>query len=497
MKEYIMKQGVVLYADGSSRPTNPGYNGWGCHGYFYQATPPKSGIGLSGVVCTNLRYNETKQFSDGEYPVTVTQYIDMFGCTSPGPYGDNVQAELQAVYHGLEYLVDLTKQGTGIDEIQITTDCDYVVLGLNKYSKQWIENNWLSNGKPVKNAELWMSLLGLMTECRDSGIVVRATWTRGHIGEIGNTKADKLAAISANYNMIGKPTTKVTLSEPKGYWKSEVEVHPMIGFKRLYFNSCLTNDVRMQYLVADPGPQVPEDLFGKRLPETSFSIVKFKKDNDTTNILEDVKKYQSELVDNYPDIFSVKLDVLFHRDVYPYIRDHGVCALTLKNKTRTLLTLDKAKITSNHQGNGLTIRALAQFSLLKELLDIYEGTTASSITPSVVQFHDITSLFYEKIDVKGTVKTQLRPEYVVGFRAMKLDIALNLDGESKTIPVPYVLGSDILGRNHLKRLESYQPIIKLVTWMVTDKTMRYATFIETEDAVGVWSNYHASVIYLP
>ena len=486
-----MKHGVVLYTDGSSRPTNPGFNGWGVHGYYYIATPPKSGIGLSGVVCTNTRYNETKQFTNGEYPVTVSKYIDMFGCDTHGPSGNSALAELQGVYRALDYVYENRKE-IPISEIQITTDCDYVVVGLNKYSKEWKEGT----SKPNKNIELWTSLLTLVDDFKNEGIIVRVTWTRGHIGEIGNTKADKLAAIAANYNMVGKPYNHVDISEPKGYWKHEFKVHPMVGFKRMYFNSCLDHDVKLQYLIADPGTQIPDDLFGKRLPETSFSIVRFKKENETTSIMDDIKRIQSKAVENYPEIFSVKLDVLFHRDVYSYIKKHGECALTLKNKTRSLLSLDKDKITSSHQGNGLTIRALTQFSLLKELLDIYEGTTQSTITPSVVQLHDITSLFYEEIDVKGVSKSQLKPEYVVGFRDMTLNISLNLDGESKSIPVPYILGSDILSRNHLKRLEVYKPRIKLATWFATEKTLRYATFIEVDDAVGVWSNYHSSVIYL-
>ena len=27
--------GIILYTDGSVRPTNPGYGGWGVHGYTY------------------------------------------------------------------------------------------------------------------------------------------------------------------------------------------------------------------------------------------------------------------------------------------------------------------------------------------------------------------------------------------------------------------------------------------------------------------------------
>ena len=69
------------------------------------------------------------------------------------------------------------------------TDSEYVVDGLNVWSEEWKKRGWhKSSGKRVRNRDLWRELL----EERDKH-EVEVVWVRGHSGDEGNKRADRLA----------------------------------------------------------------------------------------------------------------------------------------------------------------------------------------------------------------------------------------------------------------------------------------------------------------
>jgi hypothetical protein len=49
-------QGMMIYADGSAAPTNPGPTGWGIHGFLYADIKPKKGSGNSAWNLTKTGY---------------------------------------------------------------------------------------------------------------------------------------------------------------------------------------------------------------------------------------------------------------------------------------------------------------------------------------------------------------------------------------------------------------------------------------------------------
>ena len=74
-------------------------------------------------------------------------------------------------------------------DIDLYTDSSYLRDGISKYIQTWKKNGWVtSNRKEVKNKDLWTKL--------DQAVSIHNIhwhWVKGHAGDEGNEKADKLA----------------------------------------------------------------------------------------------------------------------------------------------------------------------------------------------------------------------------------------------------------------------------------------------------------------
>ncbi|MBQ6018877.1 MAG: ribonuclease HI [Clostridia bacterium] len=130
---------VQMFTDGACSG-NPGPGGW----------------------CCILRWGEyEKMLSDGEAQTT------------------NNRMELTAVVEGLRAL-------NRPCEVRITTDSTYVADSVCKgWVYNWQKKDWLRQGKPVPNADLWQALLPLLEEHK-----VEFNWVRGHAGHPENERCD-------------------------------------------------------------------------------------------------------------------------------------------------------------------------------------------------------------------------------------------------------------------------------------------------------------------
>ncbi|MCE4224160.1 ribonuclease HI [Methylobacterium sp. C25] len=134
---------TIVYADGGCDP-NPGPGGWGV-----VIQMPDAPVELHG----------------GELVTT------------------NNRMELTAAISALEYF----PEGTAIE---MRCDSQYVVKSVTEWIPGWKRRGWRTASGPVKNVDL-MERLDTLAQGRD----VRWTWVRGHSGEVGNERADRLAAI--------------------------------------------------------------------------------------------------------------------------------------------------------------------------------------------------------------------------------------------------------------------------------------------------------------
>ena len=102
--------------------------------------------------------------------------------------GTNNIAELTATIEALKEIKTL-KPG----KILVYADSQYVVKGVNSWSKSWIKNNWrASSGKKVLNIELWKELIALATELNAD-----FEWVKAHADNEYNEKVDLLAKEAA------------------------------------------------------------------------------------------------------------------------------------------------------------------------------------------------------------------------------------------------------------------------------------------------------------
>ncbi|WQF75645.1 Putative ribonuclease H domain-containing protein [Colletotrichum destructivum] len=101
------------------------------------------------------------------------------------------RAELRAVIAALRYRV---WQSEGFRNVVIATDSTYVVHGATVWAPAWIRKGWhLSTGEPVKNRDLWESLLLEAEKLHDSGMTMHF-W---RIPQEWNHEADSAAKDAA------------------------------------------------------------------------------------------------------------------------------------------------------------------------------------------------------------------------------------------------------------------------------------------------------------
>ena len=144
---HMPKHKLVAYTDGACSG-NPGPGGWG--------------VLLQAFL--NDKVVKERELSSGEKLTT------------------NNKMELRAAIAALEIL-DRTS------EITIITDSKYVMNGIQTWLAGWKKNNWkTASKKPVKNEELWKRLDLLCEQHK-----VNWDWVKGHAGNMGNERVDKLA----------------------------------------------------------------------------------------------------------------------------------------------------------------------------------------------------------------------------------------------------------------------------------------------------------------
>ncbi len=95
----------------------------------------------------------------------------------------NNRMELQAAIEGLAAL------GSASRRVRLTTDSQYVRLGVTQWMRRWKANGWRTSGRsPVKNRALWERLDGLAA-IHD----VEWLWVKGHSGVEENERVDQAA----------------------------------------------------------------------------------------------------------------------------------------------------------------------------------------------------------------------------------------------------------------------------------------------------------------
>jgi len=108
---------------------------------------------------------------------------EMFGCE---PHTTNNRMELMAAIRALAALRESC-------QVEIVTDSQYVMNGVDKWMANWKKNGWKTAArKPVMNQDLWIELDAQVARHETTW-----TWTKGHADHAGNNRCDELARLAA------------------------------------------------------------------------------------------------------------------------------------------------------------------------------------------------------------------------------------------------------------------------------------------------------------
>jgi ribonuclease HI len=95
----------------------------------------------------------------------------------------NNKMELTAALQALEWFAARSPA-----RVRVSTDSQYVQMGISKWIFAWEKNGWKTSGKkPVKNKELWQRLKGLSAKLQPEWV-----WVKGHAGNPLNEACDAL-----------------------------------------------------------------------------------------------------------------------------------------------------------------------------------------------------------------------------------------------------------------------------------------------------------------
>jgi ribonuclease HI len=102
--------------------------------------------------------------------------------------------ELLAFIQAFAYIKNSCKLHN-LDQVRIISDSEYVVNGYTEWLESWVSRGWRTKGKkPVKNDDLWRFVQDFKKTFER---IVTVMWTKGHVGNKFNEKADWLANCQA------------------------------------------------------------------------------------------------------------------------------------------------------------------------------------------------------------------------------------------------------------------------------------------------------------
>jgi len=137
---------VIIYTDGACSG-NPGPGGWGAI----------------------LMYGSAKKEISGGEPSTTNNRMELF----------SVIAALEALLEPCE--------------VTLYTDSQYVANAINLgWLDSWLRRGWKRKGGDVKNPDLWLKLLPLLSKHNVSFV-----WVKGHAENEHNNRCDELAVSEA------------------------------------------------------------------------------------------------------------------------------------------------------------------------------------------------------------------------------------------------------------------------------------------------------------
>src|ERR1035437_1726950 len=482
--EFANQKGIIFYCDGGCRSPDkqPGLGniGWGAHGYLFEDVKPTKGSGNQTHLLTKCGYiPKSEKLTDGFSEVKPLSYFDCFG--SSDILNSNNVAEVEAITNAITKALDYE-----ITSLTIYTDSQYAKRGVEEWHHTWLRNNWIRNdGTPVPNSFYWKNLISVLNKIRDKGVNVNVQWVKGHNEILGNTLADKLATLGVMYSLGRVIRSEFKVSQPEGYWKTEVDKHPFISSKRMFFNTITSYCIPGEYYLGEY--KGGEESIGKKSAYASYLVVQLKEPDPC---IEAIRKYQTDISNDIDMLMLLRLDKLYTPAVYHDVNEHGKLATIRANGwSSNLNALDGKPLSEELRPPMLALRAVENLSMLKDILEDFKASNLAE-TFGIYTSVDITSTFYVATPKKNKeLVLKLKPEVNMNMKSIKIpyDSKNNFDVN---------LGSDCLSRNALKKLEETNITIYLIYWKESADCIRFCTVAKANEDYGIWSSVHSNLVFL-
>ncbi len=494
MEQAENKIGIVAYTDGGASP-NPGPTGSGIHLYTYHYPTDKERPTNVGTrwIATDRGY-VIKALLKNETPVVI-DHVHEFAV--PLGIATNNVGELSAVIYALlhiqEYLPDT-------QQLLIISDSKLTLSGIEGWLDQWKQRHWkTANGDDVKNIGLWKQVDQLLTELRKT-MTIDTMHVLGHNDDYGNVLSDWLATVAVTKSAKSDHAWSPMILPWKDFKSIKPEYHDFLCLNRFYLNTHADTNTPGIYYQTDAGAK---HISGKRTPEAVYSVV-FLKTPD--RLIEGLIRVGTQRETETNRIAYIKADRLNIPTLARWVGVLGDDQFIQSKKNLDVLYADKRPIIFEVPRGELELRMVDVLGLLEEVL---EHTTTSGVRDGkftqgdkMYQVKDITDVFYETVQVsvkRGKVKEELEtsklvPTITQGMEKITFNTPLMFGEAEKDVFISLLLGRDIPTRNTLARIETLRPTVLLVAWPLSDQVLQYGVVVQSDEAVGIWSNYFANLL---
>lgn len=492
--------GAVLYADGSAKP-NPGYGGWGIHGYTYdlnQVVQP-SKTQMKNIV-TNLGYKAKADLKDEG--ITTHRKIDTITAYGTAPSSrphNNNEMELLALKKGFELGVKYQWK-----QLAVYSDSQAAINSVSHWYDRWEKSNWLKqDGTPVKmqpeikatyQAKLAYESIGDLS----------LFYIKGHAGFLGNEMADTLAKKGSTLHQHGKVTEVVEVGDPPT--KTKPDFHDLLTKNRWYFmggkqhlGQPLKLHDKYAYFIGTLGDKKKDENFGMHMADGFAGIVLLPEEEPILNRIQTI--YRQNCEHDYDFVVVGNLDTALTAANYHDIVS-GNQDLIIQDKQKKVLALPNERVVCmEYNPAHLSYIHMLRYERLIELLGYYMD---SKLREEKLTVTDVTSYFVQ-VDTKVSKKKEETKLYslIKAFSKQNFVKATihytKLDGKQGSCTIKLTNKTDVPDKMHLARLiKTYGAGFKMsvITLPMSSESLIHATIVEVPDAIGIWTNFDSSVVFL-
>lgn len=478
---------AVIYTDGGCRPSR-GIGGWAFFGYFYIDEKPKQGSGAKGMYPSACGWLDNNSKSDQNPEVTVTRYFESHG--SLIPESTNNEAEIYALFKALSFVLDKK-----ITHVSFHIDSKYVLGGIQDWMPKWRSIRFVKpDGTAVANKDLWIKTDDLYQQLLQDGVNITFSWVKGHSGDIGNDIADNLATKAILVGKKGIDYQNIDEIDSKGYFNIDNSTHPFISHNRLVFNDTdpvLVKNGLYQYQLVELGKSVEDSLLGKRMTDTTFSVIYLP---EKIEVFEVVRNYYQSLCKTKMGIISVgRLDNILKPSNYKDLLLKNGLFLQQEYPRQDLYDYQLNPMVVEIKPPGLSLRVAEEYALLDLILDSFLLYKQGNC-PKTIRFTLMTSELFD-YEVIGKKKPKVKLKKHIDSTLKHIDVMVDYyhpSGDNKD-KLRLLMGTDLIKRNNLSNLADESTQVYVVTWPESELAYRYATIIEYQGAVGIWCSNYANV----